>query len=169
LASAAAARGWRRLDVPQLSNFEEVPEDQYYHRASRLGLVHSSRLPWILAWLVPSVADEFRFRDFGITSYPGWTDRQLMILAAFLTVISLGSMLTGLVLFEKRPPPLYWPRAATWGVAFLNALVLIGSSFWQHQWISLPVLFAGLVLWYLFLSDRMRFWSANGAKQPPDR
>ncbi|MDZ4288794.1 MAG: hypothetical protein U0984_12590 [Prosthecobacter sp.] len=116
-------------------------------------------IPWVIAWTGPSIADEFKYRDFGITSYPGWSHRQIIVLGSILAALNVSSLLGGLVLFQRRPPPLFWPRAFVWTAALITFGTLFTIAIWEERYLSF--LSGGLGLASLFLSERMRFWGAK--------
>jgi len=109
-------------------------------------------VPVVIALTLPSISDEFNFRDFGFANYPGYSSAQLGLLSIALAVGGVGAPILATWLFHRDPPPMHWPRIVTWWVAFsLVIFVCLARNI-------VGLVLSGCLLRLLFSSPRLRFW-----------
>lgn len=115
---------------------------------------------WCIPFFIPSIADEYRFREFGITSYPGWTDSRLWTLGLGLVVATHGLTILSLSLFYRWSPLPLAPHRFAWACFFITFVSYMIYALATLHPISLGVAIAAVGLYFMITVPRLRFTPA---------
>jgi hypothetical protein len=115
---------------------------------------------WCIPFFVPSIADEYRFREFGITSYPGWTDTQLWTLGLCLVLATHGLSILSLSLFHRWSPLPLVPHRCAWTCFLVTFVSYVIHALVTLRPVSLGLAIAAVGLYLMITVPRLRFTPA---------